>query len=139
MPLQLQTGLSEAPQNAVSARAWAVLNHLRFVAMGCRVKRYTTLFKACALLQADKSASLSAHADALMRCLNEALGKPARLMAPGSAELSFDEAWLVQLSEAFARGDEASQTFLLNSRVAREHRRLIGFLMGQITKNFSLD
>ena len=138
MPLRLP--LQNEPECApeISDAAMAFLNHLRFVAMGCRAKPRTALFEACALLQADKSASRDAHAEALMRCLNEALGKPARLHTPGTAELTFDEKWLAQLGQAYGRDDELSCQFLLGSRVARENRRLVGFLVGRMSEYFSL-
>ena len=122
----------------VLPEAFGFLNHLRFTAMGCRAKPRTGLFEACALLHANNEASRQAHAEALMRCLGEALGKPARLHASGVEELTFDERWLVQLGVASARRDEASLRFLLQSRVGREHRRLISFLVGRISECFSL-
>lgn len=123
----------------VSPEAMAFLNHLRFIAMGCRAKPRTVLFEACALLQTDRSASRDAHAEALMRCMNEALGKPTQLHTPGTAELSFDEKWLVQFGRSCGRGDEASCRFLLSSRVAHENRRLVGFLVARISEYFSLN
>ncbi|MEP5728805.1 MAG: hypothetical protein ABJL67_05480 [Sulfitobacter sp.] len=122
----------------LSTAQTAYLNHLRFVAMTCRVKPRTGLFEACALLQTEKSTTLDAHAEALMRCLNEAMGKPTRLHTPGTDEMTFDERWLVQLGIACARADQASCDFLLRSRIARENRRLVGFLVGHIADCFSL-
>ncbi|MEL7213168.1 MAG: hypothetical protein AAGK92_10930 [Pseudomonadota bacterium] len=109
---------------------------MRFVAMGCRSKPRADLFEACALLQTTRGATQEAYAEALMRCLGEAVGKPVRLHAPGVTELSFDEAWLVQLGIASARGDAASLSFLLQSRVALPHRRLVAFLIKQISECF---
>lgn len=120
----------------VAAEAFAFLNHLRFVTMDCRVKPRTDLFEACALLKVSKAASRNAHAEALMRCLAEALGRPARLYAPGVQELTFDEQWLVQLGRACTSGDEDSLRFLLSSRVAFENRRLVRFLVGRIAECF---
>lgn len=122
-----------APANAAGS---AYLNHLRFVAMSCRSKARTSLFEACALLQVNRSASLDAHAEALMRCLSEALGKAPRLLSPGTAEVSFDEQWLLQLATTSASGDDASFRFLIGSRVKAEHRRLVGYLVGQIADHF---
>ena len=126
------------PQRHVSDTAFAYLNFLRFVSMSCRVKPRTDLFQACALLHVDRSASREAHAEALMRCLGEALGKQPRLHSPGTVEMSFDENWLVQLGEAIARDDDGSTAFLLKSRVLPEHRRLVRFLVGRISECFSL-
>ncbi len=121
------------------AEALSFLNHLRLVAMQCRAKARADLFEACALLSMDRTGSQAAHAEALMRCLNQALGQTARLHAPGTDELSFDEAWLMQLGRAVARGDEASTTFLLCSRIAVEHRRSIRFLVSRAAACFSLN
>lgn len=110
----------------------ATLNMLRFAALGCRVKPQTDLFQACALLQVERSRSQAAHADALMRCLKEALGAAPRLFAPGTVEISFDEAWLMRLGAAITHDQDPSVAFLLRSRVLPEHRRLIWFLVGRI-------
>jgi hypothetical protein len=116
----------------------AFLNHLRFVSMKCRAKPRTDLFEACALLQVSRGASCEAHAETLMRCLGDAMGKRLTLYAPGTTELSFDEAWLLQLGRALKGGDSASAAFLLNSRVAREHRRLVRYLVGRVSEYFPL-
>ena len=114
----------------------AFLNAIRFVAMTCRVKPRTTLFEACALLQADTSGTVDAHAEALTRCLREALGKPVRMYAPGTSEITFDESWLLQLARVCASGDDSSASFLVASRIGFENRRLIRFLVGRIASYF---
>ena len=136
VPLRLDIRAEIAPRT-LSPAAMAFLNHLRFVAMGCRTKPRTQLFEACALLQVTRTASREAHAEALMRCLTEALGKPARLHAPGTIELTFDERWLVQLGAACMQDDDSSIRFLLNSRLARENRRFVRFLVSRIAECFS--
>lgn len=132
MPLRTEEWAQAKPGAAVRPDAMGVLNHLRFIAMTCRAKPRADLFEACALLHVDRSASLQSHSEALMRCLGEALGKPARLLAPGEDELTFDEHWLVHLCLATTRGDAASIDFLLKSRVGVEHRRLVRFLVQRI-------
>jgi hypothetical protein len=119
----------------VASEDFALLNHLRFVAMSCRSKPRSDLFVACALLQSTPVAEAQAFAEALMRCLAEALGKPARLHAPGVAELSFDEAWLAALCRAARTQDEASLRFLLDARIKREHRRLVRFLLTRVVQS----
>ncbi len=126
-------------EKTLNTGAMALLNHLRFTALQCRTKPQTELFQACALLQVTRSANQAAHSEALVRCLSQALGQPAKLLAPGTGELTFDEKWLVQLGQACAAGDDASRAFLLRSRVGRENRRLVGFLMGRIVECFSLN
>lgn len=120
VPLRLEHWVEAKPVKKLSAGSMGFLNYLRFTSMSCRAKPRTDLFQACALLQVEKSASQEAHADALMRCLSEALGKPVRFLAPGTSELTFDESWLVQLGIATAQDDHASISFLMNSRVAHE-------------------
>lgn len=138
VPLRLQTVTEHIPHQDVPSSALGFLNHLRFTAMGCRSMRRTDLFEACALLHTDRHASRNAHAEALMRCLDEALNTRARLLSPGTAEMTFDERWLVELGRAIGRDDEASVSFLLQSRVPRDHHRLVRFLIGRISECFAL-
>ena len=137
--MRLQHVVDDTPGNDLSAEEFGFLNYLRFISMRCRAKPRTDLFEACALLHVSQSASQEAHAEALMRCLNEALCKSARLCATGTSELTFDESWLVQLGCASARQDEASLRFLLASRVAHENRRLIRFLVARVSEYFDLN
>lgn len=135
-PLQSQASSELLPATDTRSETPSLLNFLRFTALSCRAKPRTDLFHACALLHVSRSRSLEAHAEALMRCLNDAVGKNLRFHAPGTAEMSFDEAWLVQLSDALLRDDNASTSFLLRSRVMPEHRRLVGFLIGWIARSY---
>lgn len=139
VPPRLETTVDYVPANGLPKNAIAFLNHLRFVSMKCRVMRQTSLFEACALLHVDRTASREAYAEALMRCFSEALGQPAKLYAPNTSEMTFDENWLVQLGLASARNDEMSMEFLLQSRVAHQHRRLVRYLIAQIADFFSLN
>jgi len=109
------------------------LNSLRIATVICRARLQTDRFEACALLHVSHSVSTRAHAEALVQCLSKALDKPARLLAPGTDELSFDEHWLLGLARAHTRGDDASVAFLLGRRVRPENRRLVAFLIGQLT------
>ncbi|MEO0391227.1 MAG: hypothetical protein AAF218_09850 [Pseudomonadota bacterium] len=127
------------PPQPLDGAAAAFLNHLRFTAMGCRVKPRADLFEACALLQTTRTATREAYSDALMRCLAQALGQPPRLFSPAVTERSFDEDWLIALGRACGRADEASIAFLLATRVPHEHRRLIRYLVGRIADCFSLN
>ncbi|MEO9576452.1 MAG: hypothetical protein ABJ263_04110 [Tateyamaria sp.] len=139
VPLRLDKSAEPRPTTPTTPQAFAFLNHLRFKAMECRAKPRADLFEACALLQVTRTANQEAHAEALMRCLAQALGKQPRLHAPGTVEMSFDETWLVELGLACSRDDEASLSFLLGSRILPEHRRLVRFLVGRISEYFSLD
>ena len=138
VPLRLNSLAEPRPITPVSPQAFAYLNLLRAKAMECRTKPRADLFHACALLQVTRAASRDAHAEALVRCLDEALGKRARLHAPSTIEMTFDESWLIELGQAAVRDDNASLNFLLCSRILPEHRRLIRFLVGRISECFSL-
>ena len=133
--LRLGEWQTAAPAPQLPAEAFGLLNYLRFVALDCRAKPRTDLFEACALLHATKDRTQQTHAEALMRCIGQALGKPARLYAPGVIEVTFDENWLTQLGLASARQDTASVRFLIQSRVSQEHQRLVGYLVHQISKH----
>ena len=111
---------------------WVFLNLVRRAAMDCRTKPRADLFRACALLQVDRIASQQAHVEVLVRCLPQALGKQARTFAPGVSETTFDEAWLCQIRSALLRDDLDSVHFLIASRVTRELRRQIKFLIAHI-------
>lgn len=114
------------------------LNTLRLVGRQCRAKARTDLFEACAVLSTDKTVADVAFAETLMRCLSQALGKQPILFLPGEAEVSFDEAWLLQLASSIARADQSSTDFLLRSRVQAHARRHCGFLMKSIIENFEV-
>lgn len=113
------------------------LNHLRRIALACRVKPRADLFQACALISTDPQSSRDAHAEALMRCLPEALARRPLMLRAGSPEVSFDEAWLIRLARSIACHDTDSTAFLLASRIAPAHRRHIRFLVGHISEYFS--
>lgn len=123
---------------ALSPEEANFLNTLRFVGRECRAKAREDMFRACAVLSCDKSVSAMACAETLMRCLSQALGKLPVLHRPGEAEVSFDEAWLLQLAKAVAGDDRSSTDFLLRSRVHPHARRHCGFLMRSIADHFSL-
>lgn len=137
--LRSENWLKPVLQFSISPESRKFLNHLRFVSMKCRSKPRTELFEACALLHVTRNANQQAHAEALMRCLNEALGKQARLYSPGVVEMTFDESWLVQLGMASARMDDISVEFLLKSRVAHQHQRQVRFLVHRISEYFYLN
>ncbi|MEM8579992.1 MAG: hypothetical protein AAGF50_02190 [Pseudomonadota bacterium] len=115
------------------------LNLLRLVGRDCRAKARADLFQACATLSVDSSAAKMAHAEVLMRCLSQALEKTPIFYRPGEQSLSFDEAWLLQLASAIARGDTDSRTFLLHSRIVPHARRNCAFLVSAIVDQFSLN
>jgi hypothetical protein len=124
------------PQPDITAQWRDVLNTLRVVALECRVAAQMDLFKACALLSTQPDVARDAHARALIKCLRQVTSRKTTFFQPGTTEISFDEAWLVQALSAIKRGDGDSFSFLIRSRVPREHQRNIGFLIRGISEQF---
>lgn len=115
-----------------------LLNHLRLMSLQCRTAARTDLFKACAVLSCAPGVARNAHAEVLMKCLSQTLGKVPVLYRPGVDEVSFDEAWLLRAATSAARGDWDSFRFLLTSRVPRHAQRQLGFLIIRVSERFSL-
>ncbi|WP_299410755.1 hypothetical protein [uncultured Roseobacter sp.] len=143
MPITQQTPASvfpaeqEATPPVLDIGAREVLTHLRMTALGCRAAARTDLFEACALLSLDGEDAKRTFVATLVKCLGSALNKSVVWYRPGVAELSFDEAWLMQCLRAFSTADATSLTFLLRSRVAAHDRRYIGFLLARISEQFT--
>lgn len=111
-----------------------ILNRLRIAALRCRAAARLDLFRACALLGAEKMADAPAFADALLRTLEQGLPRRPVFYAPRSEELSFDESWLMSLIAALRDDDMGSATFLINSRIAPQARRSLGFLAAGLAR-----
>ncbi|KUJ81192.1 hypothetical protein AVO44_04825 [Ruegeria profundi] len=126
------------PSPQLEARTMQIINHLRMVALRCRSAARVDLDQACALLLADPSDEWMRHAETLMRGFRQAVEKRPVFYRPGVTELSFDEAWLGRLFEAVEQKDQDSFRFLIRSRVPRWTQRNFAFLVGSISKNFSL-
>ncbi|MEP3346285.1 MAG: hypothetical protein ABJN34_00060 [Litoreibacter sp.] len=116
----------------------AFLNHLRLTARECRSAAHTDLFTACAVLSVSAPVSRNAHAQVLMKCLAQALGKTPLMYRPDVEEVSFDEAWLIRTGEAAASKDWDSFEFLIRSRVPKISRRNVGALLVSISDQFAL-
>lgn len=113
----------------------ARLDWLRAVAGKCRCTARADLFRACAVLSVDRSAAAKAYAEALIRAM------PSGRMTfyrPGSADISFDESWLMALWDAADRGDDASLTFLLARRLPAHTRRQVGFLVANVSRQLDM-
>ncbi len=137
VPLKIDLPLSRAPAAPrIDPRARPLLNHLRVVALKCRVSARTDLFEACAMLSTDKSVARAAHAETLMKCLAQATGKRPVMFRPGAEEVSFDEAWLARMVLAAATGDTDSFEFLIRSRVPHWARRNLAFLIHAVAAEF---
>jgi hypothetical protein len=116
-----------------------VLNRLRLCAMECRVAARVDLFEACALLTLEGEDAKRRFMDTFVRCLSDAFHRPVKWYHPGAQEVTFDEAWVLRCLSSIEAGDADSLSFLLRSRVARENRRYIGYLLGRISEQFRLD
>ncbi|KFI33851.1 hypothetical protein CG51_10665 [Haematobacter missouriensis] len=106
----------------------ATLNRLRLLSLRCRAARRIDVFSACALLAMDRVEAAQAFAEALLRALPQATGKPSNFLFPGSRERSFDESWLLRLLEAVRHGDGDSTIFLIASQVRKPYRRQVAYL-----------
>lgn len=113
-----------------------MLDHLRHVARATRCKGHVDLFGACATLSGNRRVAAQAAAEVLMRCLSQALGHRPVLYREGEHETSFDERWLIALARSLRDGDEASATFLLQSRVPRHAHRTLVFLVRHVADGF---
>lgn len=130
---------THALQNTVQDGATLLLiNHLRVIGLRCRAARRAAPLESCALIGARDEAARSLHAETLMRALPHALGQAPVLYKPGSALLSFDEAWILALARALKRDDMPSATFLLRSRVPAHARRGLAFLLRSVSEHFAL-
>lgn len=129
--------VSPRPASVLPGEWRGVLNALRVVALQCRVAARTDLFEACALISNRENTGHDAFAQALFKCLHEAVTSKPVFYQPGTVELSFDEAWLIRMLMASEQGDGDSLAFLIRSRVPKIHQRHIGFLIKGISEQFS--
>ncbi|QBY01751.1 hypothetical protein E2K80_14305 [Rhodophyticola sp. CCM32] len=106
----------------------AELAWLRVAGARCRVMRRSDLFQACAVLSLSGEQAALAYAQALFRALPDLLPRGLTLYAPGDSQISFDEAWLLQLLTRARAGDHDSLTFLIGRRIPRYARRQVAFL-----------
>lgn len=126
MPIHM-TKHSDSPQQAslsdlvssYDARALSLLNQVRFQAVSCRAAKFLAFEEACRLIQVDSQIAFDQHLSAFVRVLGQAIGRPAVIHAPGTASLSFDEKWLLQIFEQALIDDRAGFRFLVRSRVSR--------------------
>jgi hypothetical protein len=106
----------------------AMLDHLRAVARSALIAPPLDLHRACALIPDAAAAPLDGDASLLVRGLDLATARPMTFHPVGAREMSFSEAWLLQLMRALREGDAASALFLVGRMVLRPHRRAILFL-----------
>jgi len=117
----------------------ALLNRLRLQNLRCRAAARTDLHALYTHLAATGDAEPSAYVEALLLTLGQAPGGHGlKLFRPGASETSFDERWLMSLISALRRGDEASASFLLQSRIGRNDRRPVAFLANRVARHLDM-
>jgi len=122
---------------AEASDADCLLEHLRHVSRVNRCKGYIEMFGACAALSGNRHVAVQAASEVLVRCLSQALGRRPVLYRKGEQDRSFDEKWLIALARSLKAGDDASATFLLNSRVPKHARRNMVFLLRRLVDSFA--
>jgi hypothetical protein len=137
--LRICSEFDSAPHSPpqIPAAWFGVLNRLRVLALECRVAAHADLFEACALLSNEQGTARDAHARALLKCLRQAIDHAPKFYRPGTTDVSFDEAWLVQCLAATKSEDHDSFSFLIRSRVPKIHQRHIAFLIKGISDRFA--
>jgi hypothetical protein len=105
-----------------------MLDHLRAVARSALLAPPLDLHRACALIPDAATARRDGGASLLVRALDIATSRPMTFHPAGAHELSFSEAWLLQLLRSLREGDAASALFLVGRMVLRPHRRAILFV-----------
>ena len=79
-----------------------------------------------------------AQARAFLRMMPAALGRRVTLHRPAAESLSFDEAWLLGLLRAAARGEEHNLVFALASRLDRAFMRPARFLAEGLARHLAV-
>ncbi|MGB0661625.1 MAG: hypothetical protein ACPGNV_15790 [Mangrovicoccus sp.] len=106
-----------------------VLNAFRIAHLNEPDEKQVDLFEACELLALDRYAAAQTYATALALSASQALGREVQFAAPGSGQLTFDEAWLLRLLDRSLVHDDESVAFLVSSRVAYCCRNSVAFLI----------
>ena len=135
--LQIPT-YSAPPARAVPEPYRIILNQMRLHAAECRASSRLDLFEACDAISPETQKGEETLIRVVLRVMGQALDKRPLFLKPGTAELSFDEEWLMSLLMAHARGDADSFEFMIRRRVARLKRRSFGSLiasLGFLTEN----
>lgn len=104
------------------------LDRLRQLARRIRSDRFLDLDKACRMLSLEPTEAAQGYAAALLRTLRQTLGRRPVLHRPGTADVSFDEAWLLRLILSAAGVDDDSLQFLIATRVPKARQRACAFL-----------
>ncbi len=123
-----------APTDLLTPEARAELAWLRIAGARCRVMRRSDFFEACAVLSLSGEQAALSYAQTLFRALPSLLASDVRLYMPGDTDISFDEAWLLQLIERERAGDADSVAFLIRRRLPRFAWRQVRFLVASLVR-----
>lgn len=113
------------PSVPVAAGDRELLAFLRGLARRAQLAPPLSLDGVCSLVAPSSPA---AYGLALMRTLDAVATRPLVFHPKGSAETSFDEAWLVRLLRCLEAGDESSARLLIGRRAGRLGQRTVGWL-----------
>lgn len=98
-------------------RDWALLDFLRTGALRARLFPQLAPEQACALIATDPTISAERYAQAFFRALAQASTRSLNLHHRGVRHATPDEEWLEGLICALQRGDSASASLMMASRV----------------------
>ncbi|MEM8556037.1 MAG: hypothetical protein AAGF71_14580 [Pseudomonadota bacterium] len=93
------------------------------------------LFEACTLVAPPSTKALDVYLAALFRTLPQALGRRLTMHPVQCQEISFDEAWLLQVINRFEANDLDSVSFLLKRRIPHVYNRPLVFLLRGVCDN----
>lgn len=125
-----QSGLFVGDAGPARAR----LETLRETARHCRAAPRLDFFETCARIDPRSNLDPEAAQHLLVRLLGQALGQQPVFYHPGTAQVSFDERWMLSLLSARLRADPDSVRFLLERRIEVSKRRLFALLLGLMDK-----
>ncbi|MEM9735871.1 MAG: hypothetical protein AAF908_04630 [Pseudomonadota bacterium] len=104
------------------------LDRIRHCAMTCRLAPRGDENALCDLMRTGAVGGREAHLKALLRLLPIALDRRTVFHRPGTADVTFDEAWLMRLLESVRSGEPHNLIFGLASRLPRHFHGPILFL-----------
>lgn len=126
--------LPSAPRGAAAQPA--MIACIRAAALACRA---TARAQLPTLDQSDDLSGSEAIARTLVRALPVMLTRRPVFHAPGTAARSFDEDWLLALSDALARLDIDSVRFLTRRRVRPEAAHILHVCLRRLRSSLAAD
>ena len=90
------------------------------------------IFKACELVQFDIELLTPEILNIFVRSLPQAFGRPTHFFPAGTAELTWDEKWLISLVSAVSRADYSSVHFLIQTVIKPVHQKQCRSLVSRL-------